>query len=290
LGAVAVTDFAIANLPGPVGSLQYAELFRPLTGGEGGGLVAAEMPLVESPAGNFGGRITIDPGAPDNLSVPYEYEVRQVPTADPAGFDASSTETVSRGTYGYLSGGVWYETEPLGTAVGFWTSQAAVQQVYGIDNTALDANLSDDGSGVAAVWQRALDNTDARMDLLVASYLKARPAAQSGTAYTFASRVAAAQVRYDLHKGRGQTESNPAGGPNAGGVHKREADDLWAELEGYLEEGVLDFPDVLDSSGAVQGTAPQILRPTMDAEGRPLAVAGTYDRPYWDGNSGWWRW
>jgi hypothetical protein len=96
-----MTDFAISNLPAPAGSLQYAELFAP-----GGGLIAAEMPLVESPAGIFGGTVAIDPGSVDNLTTPYEYEVRQVLTPDPAGFDASATITVSRGTYGYLSGGV----------------------------------------------------------------------------------------------------------------------------------------------------------------------------------------
>src|SRR6476620_3689000 len=110
------------------------------------------------------------------------------------------------------------------TATGFWTTQAAVEQIYADVNTSLDADLNNDGTGVAAVWQRALNNTDARIDLLLASYLKTRPASQSGTSYTFVSEVAAAQVRYILHKGRGQTESNAAGGPNVGGVYKKEAD------------------------------------------------------------------
>lgn len=173
---------------------------------------------------------------------------------------------------------------------GFWTTQAQVQQIYADENTSLDADLNNDGTGTAAVWQRALDSTDARLDLLMASYLKTRPASQSGTSYTFVSRVAAAQVRYELHKGRGQTEANAAGGPNVGGVYKKEADDLWAELVGYLDEQVIDFPDVTDTAGAIAGTAPVMLRPTVDAEGRTLVAAADYDRPYFDPNLGGYRW
>jgi len=179
---------------------------------------------------------------------------------------------------------------PLASATSFWTSQSNVEQIYGVDNCEQDVNLNDNGAGTDAVWQQALDNTDARIDLLIATYGKARPTDLTSGAYRFASRVASAQVRNDLHKGRGQTEGTAGGGPNVGGVYAKEAADLWDELVGYLEEQVIDFPDVTDTAGEIVGTAPQLLRPTVDSEGLPLQPVGSSGQPHWDPNVGYWHW
>jgi hypothetical protein len=204
--------------------------------------------------------------------------------------DGTEYEYALERTYlGLLRRTVTQFTVTAGGAIGFWTTQAAVEQTYGLDNCDTDVDLSDNGQGKPAVWQQALDLTDARIDLLIAGYGKSRPVAQSGTAYNYVNRVAQAQVRRDIHRPRGSQETNAAGGPNTGGVFDKEADELWAELESYLESGSLDFPDVTDTAGEVQGTAPVMLRPTVDAEGRALVAAATFDRPYWDPNGGYWR-
>lgn len=97
-----MTDFAIANLPGPYGSLQRARLYAP------DGSTVADLALAESPVGTFGGSATLSPTPADDLATPYEYAVKQVLAQTSGGYDASSTFTVSRGTYGYLVGGDWY--------------------------------------------------------------------------------------------------------------------------------------------------------------------------------------
>jgi hypothetical protein len=203
------------------------------------------MPLTESPAGSglFSGSTAIDPGAPDNPSVPYQYEVRQVLTADPAGFDASTTETVSRGDYGYLVGGVWYGAEELGSAIGFWTTQAAVEETYGVANLGVDADINDNGEGTAAVWQRALNDVDAWIDRLFRAngYPLVRPADKTASLdYPAIEPLARDLVRVRLYRARGWADTRGlgnTGGDVAGAFAKLERD-AKAELQQIAQEGV----------------------------------------------------
>jgi hypothetical protein len=259
-----MTAFIISNLPAPAGSLQYAELFAP-----GGGLIAAEMPLVESPAGIFGGTVAIDPGSVDNLTTPYEYEVRQVLTPDPAGFDASATITVSRGTYGYLSGGVWYGEPPLGSAVGFWETQAQVEQKFGVTSTGLDVDLNNTGAGTAAVWQQALDWVDALVDRIFGQAGYSRPTDLTSTDYVLASGYAASIVRNELHKARGWTElTGQPTGQGAGGVFQKEADEAEAKLRSMAVRGV-SFAKVSTEANV----GPSSIAPSYDRFGYPVRTS-----------------
>lgn len=95
--------FALLGIPGRHNSLQRARLYSP------SGATVAEMALVEGDPQRFSGTIAISPTPADSTDA-YEYEVRRVATQDVAGFNASSKITVTRGTFGYPAGGVWYDT------------------------------------------------------------------------------------------------------------------------------------------------------------------------------------
>jgi len=97
-----------------------------------------------------------------------------------------------------------------GEAVGFWTTQAQVEQQYGVDNCAQDVNLNDDGTGTAAVWQQALDWVDALVDRIFKR--AGRPTDLTLADYKLASGYAGDIVRNQIHEGRGATETNGAGG------------------------------------------------------------------------------
>jgi hypothetical protein len=187
-----------------------------------------------------------------------------------------------------------FSTTPASSASvdGFWTTQAIVEQIYGVENCAEDVDLNNDGTGTAAVWQRALDTTDARMDVSIATVGLSRPVVFTGAAFRFAQRVASAQVRRDIHRARGVQETNAQGGPNTGGVYEKEAADLWGEWLELLERGGTDFP-AIDSDSGGEGNAPAVLRPTEDEYGRAVGVAAggsSYLGPYWDEQLGGYRW
>jgi hypothetical protein len=179
----------------------------------------------------------------------------------------------------------WAGTFTLsGNAAGFWTTQAQVEQEFGVTNCAEDVDLNNTGAGTAAVWQQALNWVDSLIDRIFAQAGYARPTDLTSTDYMLVSGYAASMVRNEIHGGRGSTETNGAGGPATGGVFQKDADEAEAAIREMAEDGV-SFPEIFDPAGQAQGNAPVILRPTIDEEGRAVAVAADYQRPYWDGNS-----
>jgi len=227
-------------------------------------VVADGTPMVRQSAGVYTYDVT-DPAAGLTYQWVAEYAVNGVTKHD--------TFTA----YAYGSG-----------VVGFWSSQSQVEQQYGKDNTGLDADLDDDGTGTASVWQAALNFTDALIDRIfrVAGY--SRPTDLSLSDYVLASGYAAAIVRNELHKARGSTEANAAGGPSTGGVYQKDADAAVASLEEMAEQGVA-FPRPGTDAGG-QGNAPVVLHLTQDEYGRPIGPASNYMRPYFDSLIGGYRW
>jgi hypothetical protein len=115
--------------------------------------------------------------------------------------------------------------------------------VYGVVNCDEDANLSDDGSGVAAVWQRALDDVDAWIDRLFRAngFTPARPPDPAASIdYPVISQDARALVRVRLYYARGWADTRGlgnTGGDVAGAFAKLERD-AKAELKLIADEGV----------------------------------------------------
>lgn len=91
---------------GPYGSLQRARLYAPDNS------TVIDLALVEGLSGTFTGTVNVNP-TPDDSTSPYNYEVRQVLTQSGAGFNASTTPTISLGTYAYLNNGLWSAVNTL---------------------------------------------------------------------------------------------------------------------------------------------------------------------------------
>lgn len=130
-----------------------------------------------------------------------------------------------------------------GEAIGFWTMQAKVEKTYGTASLGNDANLSNDGTGVAAVWQQALDDVDAWIDRLFRAngYTPVRPPVASASIdYPAIEPLARALVRVRLYQARGWADTRGLGnvGGDVSGAFAKLERDAKAELTAIAAQGV----------------------------------------------------
>jgi hypothetical protein len=193
--------------------------------------------------------------------------------------DGTEYEYALERTYlGQLRRTVRQFTVTAGGASGFWTTQ--------------DVDLNNDNSSTATVWQRAIDWVDALVDRIFTQAGYERPTDLTLTDYVLASGYAAAIARNELHKGRGQTETNGAGGPAAGGVYQKEADEAEAALRQMAEQGV-DFPARTEDDGSASRVLPQSIAPDRDPMGHLVSTSlnpRPYLQPYGFGCGNAWGW
>jgi hypothetical protein len=189
---------------------------------------------------------------------------------------------------GYF-GSSYFGEIAYGAAVGFWTTQAQVEQEFGVPNCAEDVDLNNTGAGTAAVWQQALNWVDSLIDRIFAQAGYARPTDLTSTDYILVSGYAASMVRNEIHGGRGSTETNGAGGPATGGVFQKDADEAEAAIREMAQDGV-SFPAALDDDGTASRVLPQSIAPDRDPLGRLVSTTlnpRPYVRPYGYGCYGW---
>jgi hypothetical protein len=145
----------ILGVSAPTGVLLRARLYLP-----GTDTAAADAAMAEAPAGSgqYSARPSVS-GLADDASGPYEYEVRQVATQDGTGYDGSITIRRTRGAYGWLVGGAWYDSRSVDAAAGGGTGTVPVDHdTGGTDN--LRYVVPGGGSGVDGGAVRAYLKSD----------------------------------------------------------------------------------------------------------------------------------
>jgi hypothetical protein len=145
----------ILGVAAPTGVMLRAALYSPGTDTRAAGVALSESPAA---SGQYGARPSLS-GLADDASGPYEYEVRQVGTQDDAGYDASTTVRRTRGAYGWLVGGAWYDSRSVDAAAGGGTGTVPVDHdTGGTDN--LRYVVPGGGSGVDGGAVRAYLKSD----------------------------------------------------------------------------------------------------------------------------------
>jgi hypothetical protein len=119
----------ILGVAAPTGQKVVARLFAPagvtwpagITTDNGWTLATAgttlDVPLSEDGStGDYSGQVIVSPELPDAVTLPYEYQARQVPTGTDltnmagvaAAYAASTTVRRTRGAFGFLRSGDWF--------------------------------------------------------------------------------------------------------------------------------------------------------------------------------------
>jgi hypothetical protein len=149
-------DFSLANIFGPHGALLRARLYAP-SGFVVGDAAVGDLPLVEIVAEIFSGSVTLstEPAASRSVSDGYEYEVRQVEAQTADAFDASTTQIIDRGLYGYVVDGAWSAIAPVSATA--YLSPAAVVSLAATLPGLSALTLAPTGTVAPLVEQATLD-------------------------------------------------------------------------------------------------------------------------------------
>lgn len=205
------TKIRITGVLGVTGESQRARVYNP------DGTTNADIALAESPlaSGQFTGEATLT--LANALSDPYEVEARKVVTQDAAGFTASTTIRLTRGTLGWVKSNVLLSDRYLDMAIsGVTGGGGGGGGTINIGNTSVSSDTSGPAGATTADNLRVQDLlgnpvANAQVEAFIASEYASAPG--SATPRGFA--VSNDQGRwYDMLLNAGLLYTIIARGPN----------------------------------------------------------------------------